>query len=288
MSPTNAEIKDLIATVSTKKKFDLKTQVNETVGNVGSVFGIIPEDFFEIGPLDDVLILGKVDIFVQQGNKGAEIGYSVRYKLESLTTSPSGTPSISAFPTGVPPLGVLACQCDSNKSCTDDAVQSKAENVQICIRSTPRGLEFRIESLFVQFSPNEPQLAIRKGSVTANVAKFVELNKGSNTTQIVKLLKEGFFPDVSTSTILIVRGFASVTDPESITSTKNTPFTVEVQIQDEPTDMPSLYPSIEPTPPPTASPSNSPTGQPTQPPTVSCCSRSCGSRIDNMLRKCSQ
>ena len=38
--PTGAEIKDLIATVATRKKFDLITQFNE---NVGNVLGIIPE-----------------------------------------------------------------------------------------------------------------------------------------------------------------------------------------------------------------------------------------------------
>ena len=42
----------------------------------------------------------------------AEVGFSVQYKLESLTASPTDTPTISAAPTAVPPLGGHACQCD--------------------------------------------------------------------------------------------------------------------------------------------------------------------------------
>ena len=80
----------------------------------------------------------------------AEVGFSVQYKLESLTVSPTDTPTISAAPTAVPPLGVHAYQCYKKDAYVDDAVQSyKARKVRICIRSTPVESEIvQIESLF--------------------------------------------------------------------------------------------------------------------------------------------
>jgi len=109
--PNNAEMK--VPYVQVKNKpVRLETQLDE---NIGVVTGNLSEDFFDVGPLDDVAILGKVDIFVQQGNKRAEVGFFVQYKLESLTATPTDTPTTSAAPTVVPPLGVHACQCSKKK-----------------------------------------------------------------------------------------------------------------------------------------------------------------------------
>ena len=53
----------------------------EPDGSRGVVTGTLTEDFFDVGPLADIIVLGKVDIFVQQGNKRAEVGFMVQYKL---------------------------------------------------------------------------------------------------------------------------------------------------------------------------------------------------------------
>ena len=66
-SPSIAEMK--VPHVQVKNKpVRLETQPNE---NIGVVTGNLSEDCFYVGLLDDVVILGKVDIFVQQGNKRA-------------------------------------------------------------------------------------------------------------------------------------------------------------------------------------------------------------------------
>ena len=65
--PSIAEMK--VTHVQVKNKpVRLETQLDE---NIGVVTGNLSEDFFYVGLLDDVVILGKVDIFVQQGNKRA-------------------------------------------------------------------------------------------------------------------------------------------------------------------------------------------------------------------------
>ena len=145
-SPSIAEMK--VPYVQVKNKpVRLETQLDE---NIGVVTGNLSEEFFYVGLLDDVMILGIVDIFVQQGSKRAEVGFRVQYKLESLIASPTDNPTTSAAPTVVPPLGVLACQCNIKDACVDDAVQSyKARKVRICIRSTPVESEIvQIDSLF--------------------------------------------------------------------------------------------------------------------------------------------
>ena len=100
----------------------------------------------------------------------AEVGFSVQYKLESLTASHTDTPTISAAPTSVPPLGVHACQCDKKDACVDDAVQSyKARKVRICIRSTPVESEIvQIESLFFEMKYNQQSQLLMTQSVISN------------------------------------------------------------------------------------------------------------------------
>ena len=67
-SPSIAELTVPYVQVKNNPAVFLETQLDE---NIGVVTGNLSEDFFDVGPLDDVAILGKVDIFIQQGNKRA-------------------------------------------------------------------------------------------------------------------------------------------------------------------------------------------------------------------------
>ena len=57
-SPSNAELSVPIAQVR-DELFPLGVQIDQ---NLGTIVGIVPQDYFVSDPLDEVLVLGKADI----------------------------------------------------------------------------------------------------------------------------------------------------------------------------------------------------------------------------------
>ena len=160
-----------------------------------------------------MVIIGITDIFVKQGNKRADIGFSVRYTVKSFTDSPSDAPTTSAAPTLVLPLGVQVCQCDKKQNCVDDKVQSNmAREVQICLRSTPAKSKIvRIEYLFFEMK-EIIQLVVNNDKEVAglptSIYPFTEENESFR--MIESRLKEDFFRDNSTLYNIMARGSALV------------------------------------------------------------------------------
>ena len=101
-------------------------------------------------------------------------------KLRPLTLDPTSSPTATVSPTEVPPLGVLACQCNAKNECVDDVIQTfNARVVKLSLKSTPPGSEIvRIDSLSFEMRENKdspPQFVQRVVLVTS----FVSLILGS-------------------------------------------------------------------------------------------------------------
>ena len=276
-SPSNAEISvtDVIVKVAGADEEEEETSLSprvQTEENTAVVSARLSDDFFDIGPRDKLFILGAVEIYVRQGNKRADVGFVEEYTVEPLTAPPTDNPTISAAPTGVPPLGVRACQCDTSNVCIENAIQSYSSRaVRFCLMSTPPGSELKdVESLFIEMKSHpestttiETQSVISNGQavVDAGMPAATDISDVPNdmrTKVITTTLKQGFLRDDASELNIQARGFARVTseDDGSAIST----FEVNMQIVSEPTSLPSYYPT-------TREPTNKPTSQPSKTPT---------------------
>ncbi len=275
-SPSNAEISvtDIVVKVvgvdeeEEEKSLSPRVQTEE---NTAIVSARLSDDFFDIGPRDKLFILGAVEIYVRQGNKRSEVGFVEEYTVEPLTAPPTDNPTISAAPTGVPPLGVRACQCDTSNVCIENAVQwFSSRSVRLCLISTPPESELDfVESLFIEMKMNQQSDLIETQSVISNkqavvdastpAATVVDVPNDKRTKVITTTLKQGFFRDDAPELNIKARGFARVISSDDV-SVANALFEVNLQIVSEPTSLPSYYPTTLP-------PTNKPSSQPSKTPT---------------------
>jgi hypothetical protein len=192
----------------------------------------LPGDFFDFGPLEDIEIIGIAEIFVERGNKRSYLAFSVQYGLKPFTLSPTGVPTISAAPTDLPPLGVRACQCDSNDVCLDDKVPfHKAKEIRICIHSTPHGSRIvQIGSLFYEMEGIAPQLVFMNDKPASNNTHF---NQTTGFRMIESRLDDDFFPEDTDLYNIIARGSATVEAGSGDAAKSDSFFSVELQMIDE-------------------------------------------------------
>lgn len=275
-SPSNAQLTEIEA-VEKERLISLETRLS---GNFAVVTGEISEDFFDSGPTG-VVILGKAEILVREGNKRSEAGFRVEYKPDFPTALPSGNPTISIAPTEVPPLGVRACQCNANFVCDDDQVHSyNSRDASVCIWSTPPGSQIvNINALFFEMRETEESPPIHSQPVVSNNQVAAGNTDISGAPQIITIpdnerfkaiksrMNEEFFLADTGGKIVNAKGFATVSLVGGLGSRKLTASIVEISVSmpigPEPSDVPSFAPSTVPSEKPTKQPTHSPTGQPT-------------------------
>ena len=262
-SPSNSDMELPYVQVSKHKKIPLSYELD---GSSGVVTGTLTEDFFDIGPLADVIVLGKADIFVQQGNKRAEVGFMVQYKLESLTPSPTLFPTTSVAPSDLPPIGIKACQCSNQGECLENVVQHyRSRNVRICLQSTPPQSEIvRVEALYFELTDGVQSAALETQSVISNdqplqtpgllstmfVPPGLANEEDKRFRRIQTVLKGKFFDFDATSMDLRAKGVALVRDTTGDISlrrlTAATIIDMQMQFADEPTVSPTYAPTVQP------------------------------------------
>lgn len=256
-SPSNSILKQLAAIVKEDKTIPLESKITE---NFGLITGeLTDEDFLNLSPNGFIEVAGKTQIFVPQGNKGADVGFKIKYNLEASTEKPSSSPTSSFAPTDLPPLGVRICQCDMSNNCVENVVQTwKERSARMCILSTPPQSELvRIETFFFENANGLTQLVGDDDIETSNNPRL----------QIVQTeLEEKFFLG-DLSVLLEALGSARVKPVDEanllMLSQRNEgdfKFELAMTIGEASTDRPSEMPTTRR---PTATPSAEPTAKPT-------------------------
>jgi hypothetical protein len=251
-SPINAEMK--VSFVQTSENLfssmPAPTLRVKEEGFTALVTGQFDPDFFDLGLAGDILVIGKASINVAQGNNRAEAGFAVRYVLKQLTASPTNAPTISALPTGLPPLGARVCQCDSSDVCVKAAVviDFSSRLVRICVFSTPEESDIvKIHSLvFSKTTPSSPSDVIQAVIVNDQEVdqSFISLETKGRVRSIVAALGADFFEDGEDSTLVKVSGFCTVMEFEvdSFAKTMTAAFEATITAEiDIPTQEPTTY-----------------------------------------------
>ena len=142
---------------------------------------------------------------------------------------PSAPPTVA--PTVEPPLGVRACQCDSNDACLDDKVPLyKTDDVRICIQSTPpRSTTVQIASLSFQMKGITQKIFINDKPTSEDTS----FNQTTGFRVIQSSLDEGFFLETTDLYNITAKGLATVAAKSGDAAKTDFSFSVELQIVDK-------------------------------------------------------